>query len=139
MSILENLIYGFVSGLTEFLPVSSAGHQAILMQLFGADHRDPVRDIFVHLAIVVAVLFGCKSLILRLRRTQLITARSRRKRTYELKGVYDLRLIKSASIPMVMVFFVYLLMRRYEFRPLYLAVFFVLNGIILLVPEYVRH
>lgn len=139
MSILESLIYGLVSGLTEFLPVSSAGHQAILLQLFGADHRDPILDIFVHLAILVALFVGCKSLFLRIRRTQLIAARSRRKRTYELKGMYDLRLVKTATVPMLLMFLLYLLMRRYEYRPLYLALFFVVNGVILIIPEYVRH
>lgn len=138
MSLFESVLYGLVSGFTEFLPVSSLGHQAIMMRLFGLDCREPVRDILVHLAIIISLLVGCRNMLIRLRREQLIASRSRRKRTYERKGMYDLRLVKTAAYPLVIGLILYIATRNMEFQPIYLALFFLINGIVIMVPEYVR-
>ena len=139
MSVFESIIYGLVSGLTEFLPLSSQGHQAVLLRLFGQDHRDPVRDILVHVAIIFSLLFSCKSLFTHLRREQMLSKRRRRKSTYDRKGIYDLRFVKTACIPMLLGMLVYIAGDGAEFRPLRLALFFAINGIILIVPEYMAH
>ena len=49
---LESLIYGLISGLAEFLPISAEGHQHIMLYLFGGELRDPVRDFFVHIGLL---------------------------------------------------------------------------------------
>lgn len=140
MSLFESLIYGLVSGLAEFLPVSSQGHQAIMLRLFGQDHRDPVRDILVHIGILLALLTACRSLFVHLRRENALSKRTRRKnRTYERKGIFDLRLIKTAAIPMLIGMLVYIAGRGLEFKPIQLALLFAVNGIILIVPEYMAH
>lgn len=140
MTILESIVYGLISGLSEFLPISSQGHQAIFLRIFGQDHRDPVRDFLVHIAIIAALLIGCKSVFLRLRREQALSKRkSRKNRTYERKSIYDLRLVKTAMIPLLVGMFLYLATRSMEFKPLVLTAFFILNGIILIIPEYMAH
>ena len=58
MRFLESLIYGFLSGLAEFLPVSAQAHEALVMQLFGRTQREPLRDLFVHIALIVALTAG---------------------------------------------------------------------------------
>ena len=35
---LECLIYGLLSGLTEFLPVSSLAHQTVILKVFGLEN-----------------------------------------------------------------------------------------------------
>ena len=140
ISLIESLIYGFLSGLTEFLPVSAQGHQAIMLRLFGADHRDPVLDFFVHSGVLFALLFSCKTMFANLRREQLLLKRSRRKNhTYERKGVYELRLFKTAIVPMLLGMLIYWAARKAEFKPLLLVLYFVVNGIILIIPEYMAH
>lgn len=140
MSIFESILYGLISGLSEFLPISSRGHQAVLLRIFGQDHRDPVRDFLVHIAIIAALLLACKSVFVRLRREHALSKRTRRKNhTYERKGIYDLRLVKTATIPMLVGMLFYTATRGMEFKPVHLAVFFILNGIILIIPEYMAH
>ncbi len=56
MSIIEAIISGLVQGLTEFLPVSSSGHLALIHNIFGFDVSDIFFDICLHLATLVAVI-----------------------------------------------------------------------------------
>ena len=51
---LHAAIYGIIQGLTEFLPISSSGHLAILQNLLG--DVDVSFDIMLHLATLLAVL-----------------------------------------------------------------------------------
>lgn len=139
MSIFESILYGLVSGLAEFLPVSSQGHQGIMMQVFGLSNREPLRDLFVHIAMILSLLYSCKPLFLRIRREHQLASRSRRRRSKAIRTQYDLRLIKSAGFPLLIGFLLYFTTKQYELKPLYLALFFCINGIILMVPEYIRH
>jgi undecaprenyl-diphosphatase len=53
------ILLGAVQGITEFLPVSSSGHLALLQTLFGFDAESPemlLFDLAVHLGTVVAVV-----------------------------------------------------------------------------------
>ena len=54
MDLLESLIYGFVSGLAEIFPVSAQANQMVMRQLFGVAQKEPIRDFFVHIAILAA-------------------------------------------------------------------------------------
>jgi len=135
---IESMIYGFISGLTEFLPVSSQAHQAMLFRMFGIDRRDPIQDMLVHIAILFALFVGCKGLFLRIRRENKLAANARRSRIYELKTMYDLRLVKTAAIPLLLGLFLYIATEKMEMQLLYIALFFVINGIILIIPEYLR-
>lgn len=139
MSISQSIIYGLVSGLTEFLPVSSQGHQGIMLQLFGLSNREPLRDLIVHFAMILSLLYSCKPLLSKIRREHQLASRSRRRRSKAVRAQYDLRLVKSAGFPLLVVFLVYFITKQYELKPLHLALFFCINGILLIVPEYIRH
>ena len=57
MTYLQSIILGLVQGLTEFLPVSSSGHLAILKNLFGGDFFESgiTFDIMLHIGTLLAV------------------------------------------------------------------------------------
>ena len=138
VSIFESIIYGFVSGFSEFLPASSQGHQAIMFSLFGMTTRDPLRDLLVHIAVLLSFTISCKPLLSHMRREQVLAARRKGRRT-ERRGLYDLRLVKAAGLPLLVGLVFYILTKKYEFKLLYVALFFVANGVLLLIPEYIRH
>ena len=70
MNWLQSLIYGLVSGITEFLPISSSAHQIILQKMFGQSGADPLQNLLVHLALLFALFTGGRSFIDHLRRQQ---------------------------------------------------------------------
>jgi len=58
MNVLIALLLGLVQGITEFLPISSSGHLAILQNLFNMDYYSEQHllfDILLHLGTLVAI------------------------------------------------------------------------------------
>lgn len=55
MEIIQSIILGIIQGLTEFLPVSSSGHLALLQNYFGEVNVS--FDILLHVATLLAVIF----------------------------------------------------------------------------------
>lgn len=55
MTYIQAIILGFVQGATEFLPVSSSGHLAILKNIFGISDIGITFDIFLHVGTLIAV------------------------------------------------------------------------------------
>ncbi|MBQ7125331.1 MAG: undecaprenyl-diphosphate phosphatase [Clostridia bacterium] len=59
MSILSAIFYGIIQGLTEFLPISSSGHLAIVQNIFGGKNVEADYfsfSILLHLATLATVL-----------------------------------------------------------------------------------
>lgn len=135
MGWLDSILYGLVSGFAEFLPISSHAHQRILMELFGIDHRDPVRDLIVHLAILFSLYSACRATIDHLRRERRIQVHNSRSSVYSPRVLLDLRLIKNAAIPMLLGLLVLSYIFNTDNNLLLIALFLLINGIILFIPE----
>ncbi len=56
MEIIRSIILGVIQGLTEFLPVSSSGHLAILSDVIGAQGDVLSYSIFLHLGTLLSVV-----------------------------------------------------------------------------------
>ena len=55
MDILKAILMGVLQGLTEFQPVSSSGHLAIIKGLFGMEGDSILFDVLLHFATLVAI------------------------------------------------------------------------------------
>ena len=56
LEIIKSALFGIIQGLTEFLPVSSSGHIAILKNIIGLDFSDAILyTLILHLGSLVAV------------------------------------------------------------------------------------
>jgi len=67
MTIFEAVAFGFVQGITEFLPVSSSGHLVLAHSLFGVQGTsDLAFDAILHVATALAVVvyFRCDIMVL---------------------------------------------------------------------------
>ncbi len=141
MNILESIVLGLITGLTEFLPVSSRGHQAILKELFGISVAEPLRDLLIHIAILLAIIVSCGTYIERLRREQKMSVKSgkRRSRHMDNRTAYDFRLIRTAGFPMLLGMLALFYTSSLENNLAVVALCFVINGLIVYIPEHLSH
>ena len=134
MNWLESLIYGLVSGLTEFLPISSLAHQRILLKLFGMSAPDPVQDLFVHFALITSLLIVCRNQIDQLRRGNHLRTNNRR----GIRGnsdILELRFLKNAALPLLISYFVLLNCIKVGDSLILVTLFSFINALILFIPS----
>lgn len=137
MSLIESILYGLVSGITEFLPVSSRAHQSLMLYLFGMETRASLQELLVHIGVLLAIVLGCREVLNRLRREQRNTSVPRRRRHgADNRSTYELRLLKTASVPLFIGLFLRFATVRWESNLLLLLLFWLINGIILLLADH---
>lgn len=140
MDLIASMIYGVVSGLTEIFPVSSQANQMVMRHLFGVAQKEPVRDLLVHIAILAAIILACRGMFVKIRRGQVLAHRMRRNpsQVRSLKGVYDMRLVRTAAPIMLIGMFASLFFGDfYDNRPVFSLVL-VINGALTLIPTYMH-
>lgn len=134
----ESLIYGFVSGITEFLPISSQAHQALLLHLFGAQAADPMRDLLVHIATFLALYLSSRGVFEQIKRERKLLRRNRQA-YYRSDSSADIRLVKNAAVALVIGAIILTYIFKHNDRLPLIAVFLLINGIILYIPERMIH
>lgn len=140
MNFFECIVYGVVSGLTEIFPVSSQANQMVMRHLFGVPQKEPIRDLLVHIAIFIGIILACRGMFTKIRREQVMAYRMRRNpsQVRALKGVYDVRLVRTAVPIMVIGMFANLLFTDfYDRRPLF-ALMLLVNGALTLIPTFMH-
>lgn len=140
MSLFASIIYGIVSGLTEIFPVSSQANQMVMRQLFGVAQKEPIRDLLVHIAVLVGVFLACRSMLAKIRREQILAYRMRRNpsQVHALKGVYDMRLVRTAAPIMLVGMLANLFFNNYYHNRFVFALTLLVNGALTLIPTYMH-
>lgn len=140
-NILEALLYGFISGLTEILPISSIAHQALLVEIFNADANVNFLNFMIHAGVFLALWITCGKQLHRAYTDyqKQRTSRRRTRRQFDLQSIMDFQLIKSILIPLILSFILYAITKTF-INPLYwVSIFFLVNGIIMHIPMYIAH
>lgn len=130
MNWFDCLLYGIVTGITEFLPISSSAHQQLLLKLFGQNTFDPLQNLLVHLALLFAVFFGGRNLIDQLRhhrQSRLHNPRAARNTGTAL----EFRFLSNSVIPFLAVYFVLLYGIKVKINLIWSALFSLINGVLL--------
>ena len=137
LSWFESFVYGIISGLTEFLPISAEAHRAIYLRLVGAGDYGLLR-FMTHLGALLAVLVICGPSIAKLSRERRIAsvAVKRRKRAPDARSLTDIRFLRIGAISLVVLFVLYPSVHDLHERLWILAGFLILNGIFLYVPQF---
>ncbi len=126
VSIFQALIYSIVQGLTEFLPVSSKGHVAILQTLFNFQSVSYI--VFLELASVLAVIvFFWKDIV------KVFTFREKENRRY-----FFMLLI--AVIPVGVIGLLFSKQIEVLFSSLlFIGIFFMISGAIIFASKFTKH
>lgn len=140
MTFFAGIVYGFVSGLAEIFPVSAQANQMVMRQIFGVAQKEPIRDLLIHLAVIAAVLVACRGMFGKIRREQALAYRMRRNPSQirTLKGVYDMRLVRTAAPIMMVGLLTNLLFRDFYGNRILFAFMLLVNGALTLVPTYMH-
>lgn len=137
IGLIESILYGLVCGFAEFLPVSSQAHRNILNCLFGVK-EEPLMVMFLHIGVLLALIISSKPLLQRIQKEMEIkrVARRRSRRQPDELVVLDMALVKTACVVMLLGLVFYFKASAWQGNLLMVALFLVINGIILHVPMY---
>ena len=135
MKFLESLILGFVSGLTEFLPISSAAHRQIICAVFGTDASDPARNLFIHIAIFLAAYINTAKKRERLDRAYKNQSGYMKKGSPTGSAVMEYRLLRLAVISFMIVFLLLYYLIPVQANLFSVSICLLVNGLIIYWPD----
>lgn len=135
---LESILFGFVSGLADILPVSAQAHKLILLKLFGVSTEPGLLRLLIHVSILGALYYNCLPQIVKILRAKSLARipKRKRKRPLDYRSLMDFRLWQTMILPVILVFFFYQRISALHSSLSLMAIFLFLNGIILYVPPF---
>lgn len=134
----QSILYGFLSGLMDILPVSAQAHKILLLKFFGVKGDASLMHLLIHLGIFAALYFSTQTQIIRMSRARALARipKRKRKRPLDTRSLMDLSLLKTMMIPVVLGIFLYQYVSELTGNLMLIAVFLFINGIILYAPQF---
>ena len=138
MTWLQNILYGFLSGMAEILPISSRAHGILLLKIFGASGSSDLMLLLMHLGILLALYKTCHPQLTRINRALALARvpKKRRRRPLDTRSLMDFRLLRTMVIPVIPAFFLYNATTDLVSHTWSIALFLILNGLILYLPQF---
>lgn len=138
MNWLESMVYGLVAGITEILPISSQAHRTLILNLYGESAEPGLLRLLIHVSILAGLYYGCQNHVTRMARALRLARipKRRRKRPLDTRSLMDLEILKTMLIPVVLGYLFYNGVCGLGSSLVWLAVFLLLNGLILHFPQY---
>ena len=138
LNLLESLLYGLVSGLSEILPVSGPAHRSFMLQLLGENGDQGLLHLMIHIGILTALYYGCQNHILRMVRARKLARipKRKRKRPLDVRSLMDLSLLKTMAVPVILALFLYDRVSALSSKRILVSILLFVNGIILYVPQF---
>ena len=141
LNFFQSLLIGFVSGITQILPVSSDAHRSILNILSGIDREDAVFRLLVHTACLIAVWsYYSKEFRILSRTNQLMKVPpKRRRKPLDTAQANTVRLLKGATVIVVIFRLLTIGLQFFRTRLDLLPIGLVVTGCLLMIPSLVRN
>lgn len=135
---LNSLLYGFLSGLMEILPVSAQAHKVLLLKFFGVKGHADLLELLIHLGIFAALYYNSQAQLIRMNRARALARvpKRKRKRPLDTRSMMDWSMLKTMLIPVILGLYLYQYITNIDTNMLYIALFLFLNGVILYVPQF---
>lgn len=137
MNWFQSLIFGLVSGLSDILPVSSQAHKAMMLKVFGVNAEAPLLRLFIHVGILAALYYCCSNQITRITRQLRLSRipKKKRKRPLDVRTLMEFKLLRMMIIPMLLSLVLYNRTVAWGTRLNLMAIFLLINGLILFLPN----
>ena len=135
---LQSVIFGCISGLMDILPVSAQAHRLLLLKFFGVSNVSPLMMLAVHLGISAALYSVCRGQLVRMNRAKQLSRvpKNKRKRPLDVKSLMDRSMLITMLIPVILGFWFHSYSRNLEKRMFLVALFLLINGIVLYAPQF---
>lgn len=135
---IQSGLYGFVAGLAEILPISARAHELLLLKFLGIQTNLDLLNLMCHLGVIAGLYFCSQSQIVRMNRARALARvpKRRRKRPLDTKSLMDWSMLKTMLLPAILGLLLYRYTRPLEKKSALLAVFLLLNGLILYIPQF---
>lgn len=136
-NLFHKFIYALFSGFTEFWGVSAPPHQFLYESMTGFSQSDAMLTLMLRLGALTALIFCCRARLRRMMRERRLAGLSRRRRNRQpdMVALLDMRLLKTAVVPLLISVLFYKRAGQWIDHVLLLALTLLLNGIILFVPR----
>lgn len=135
---INHLVYGFLSGITEILPVSAQAHRILMTKLLGTDFAVGFPVLLIHLGIFAALYTYSRVQLVKMSRARKLARipKKKRKRPLDLNSLMDSRFLLTMAVPVILIMLCYNQIAAFDFSLLPVAAFLFLNGIILYIPQF---
>lgn len=135
---LESILFGFISGITDILPVSAQAHKLLLLKIYGTGTEPGLLRLLTHIGVFASIYYHCQPMIMKILRAKSLSRipKRRRKRPLDTKSLMDFRLWQTMILPVILVYFFYEKISALHNNLILMAVFLFINGVILYVPQF---
>lgn len=135
---LHSILYGFLSGLADILPVSAQAHRVLLLKFTGVTGSMDLMNLLVHLAVFGGLYYSSQSHLVRMSRARALARvpKRKRKRPLDTRSLMDWSLLMTMLIPVILGLYLYQYVRTWQNNLLLVALFLFLNGVILYAPQF---
>lgn len=135
---LSYLFYGFITGLAELMPVSAGAHDYFLNLLSHFDTHQPLLQLCVHMATLLALCVFCRHRAAHIYRELRIDAQpaKRRKRYPDMVAVLDGKVILTILVPVALGVLVSYFFRQWQQSLPTVVLMLLLSGTLIYVPHF---
>lgn len=134
----ESILYGFLSGLMDILPVSAQAHKVLLLKFYGIKGDTDLFRLMIHLGILAALYYSSQAQLIRMNRARALARvpKRKRKRPLDTRSMMDWSMLKTMIIPVLLGLWLNQYAVKISTNLILIALFLFLNGVILYIPQF---
>lgn len=136
--IIHSVIFGLMTGFSEFLPVSSLAHQFLYTYFTGFDGNAPLLKLMVYVGCLAALLLSCHNQLTHMQREVRIASlpKSKQKRMPDMVAVLNFRLMLLGMIPAFICLLFSGLAMNYFGKLTWVALMLTISGCLVYLPAF---
>lgn len=134
----ESMLYGLFSGLMDILPVSAQAHRILMLKFFGVRGNLDLIHLMIRLGICAALYLTTQKQLTRMQRARMLARipKKKRKRPLDTRSMMDSSMLITMLIPALVGVYFYQRLAHLGNNLVLLALFILLNGLIVFVPRF---